>query len=93
MKITLNKPSVYECEGVMLLPGDNDVKNADKFLANKIVQADIKAGIISLEAPKPEPKIDTDAMIAIAQGDGRTTEVREAREALEAMGIKWDEAE
>lgn len=49
MKIKLNRPSVYECEGVTLMPGDNDVKNADKFLANKIVQADIAAGIVTVE--------------------------------------------
>lgn len=105
-EITLTRPSVYHSEGVRLLPGVNTVSDADfaKLSRNKIVQADINAGTLVVgheakSAPAEKPKaeavtdqtVDTAALVELAQGDGRTTEVREAREALEAMGIDWDE--
>ncbi len=54
MIIKLNRPSVYQAEGVKLVPGDNDVDPGDvkKFFANKIVKADIKAGVIEVEKAK-----------------------------------------
>jgi hypothetical protein len=50
MKITLTKPTVYECEGVVLMPGDNEVplNKAKKLLENKIVQRDVELGTIVL---------------------------------------------
>jgi len=104
-KITLTRPSVYESEGVRLMPGVNDVSDDDlaALNRNKIVRADMSAGILQVgHVSKPEPvaepapapvknETDTDALIELARGDGRTTEVREAREALEGMGIDWDE--
>lgn len=101
-KVTLTRPNVYETEGVRLLPGVNDVADNDlaRLTANKIVQKDINAGAIIVHhtsKPDPEPETDvdevahTDALIELARGDGRTTEVREARDALESMGVTWDE--
>ncbi|MBT8412479.1 MAG: hypothetical protein KJP02_11880 [Octadecabacter sp.] len=55
MQIKLNKPSVYQCEGVRLLPGMNEVDDAaaEKLLANPIVRMDLEAGTIeTVEAPK-----------------------------------------
>ena len=54
MQIELTIPTVYECEGVRLIPGMNEVADNDalaKFKANKLVKADIEAGVIVM--PKP----------------------------------------
>lgn len=63
MIIELTVPSVYESEGVRLLPGKNEVddKKAQKLLANKIVKLDIEAGKIVVEKAKPvrKPKSET----------------------------------
>lgn len=64
MKMKLNQPTVYETEGVRLMPGANDVdpKRAEKFLANKMVQADMKAGIIDVEKRgRPAKSADAEA--------------------------------
>lgn len=66
MKIKLNQPTVYQCEGVRLMPGVNDV-NADsvkRLKANKMVAADFKSGLLEevkgssakTEEPKAEDK-------------------------------------
>jgi hypothetical protein len=54
MQINLNIPTVYECEGIRLLPGSNEVDEgkAKAFLANKLVQADIDSGKLEVEKPK-----------------------------------------
>jgi len=61
MKIKLNAPSVYQCEGVRLVPGANEVDDsaAEKLLKNPLVQADIKAG--RLEVVDAKAKADADA--------------------------------
>lgn len=51
MKIKLNIPTVYQCEGVRLTPGYNDVKEGpamERFMANPLVQADIEAGTVEI---------------------------------------------
>lgn len=55
MKIKLHKPTIYRAEGVRLMPGDNEVPDVrtKKFFDNKIVQADIKAGLIEVVKGKP----------------------------------------
>ena len=55
MQIKLTAPTVYECEGIRLLPGMNEIEEGaalDRFKANKIVRADIADGLI--EMPKPQ---------------------------------------
>ena len=54
MKINLNIPTVYECEGIRLAPGSNEVDpaKAEKFLANPLVKADIDSGKLEIEKPK-----------------------------------------
>jgi len=56
MKITLNKPSIYQVGRVRLLPGDNEISGNDvmKMMQNKIVQADIAAGILTVEHDTPK---------------------------------------
>lgn len=51
MKITLNIPTIYECEGVVLVAGVNEVDNklAGKMLKNPMVQADVKSGKLTVE--------------------------------------------
>lgn len=64
MKIKLNQPTVYETEGVRLNPGANDVDaaKAEKFLANKMVKADIDAGMIEVEKRgRPAKAADAEA--------------------------------
>jgi hypothetical protein len=60
MKITLNKPTIYQVGRVRLLPGDNEVSGKDvhRMMQNKIVQADIAAGVLTVEhdAPKKATK-------------------------------------
>lgn len=58
MKITLNKPTVYQVGRVRLLPGDNDVSGKDvhRMLQNKVVQADIAAGVLTIEHEQQTPK-------------------------------------
>lgn len=62
VKITLNKPSIYECEGVIIIAGENTFESAEvkKLLANPLVQADIESGILTVvhesAAVKDEPK-------------------------------------
>lgn len=62
MQIELTIPTVYECEGVRLIPGMNEVADNDalaKFKANKLVKADIEAGVIVMPKPaKVEPKTE-----------------------------------
>ena len=52
MIIKLNRPSVYQCEGLRLVPGENEVDNdqSKKFMANKLVKKDFTSGV--LEAVK-----------------------------------------
>lgn len=55
MQIKLNKPTVYQCEGVTLMPGVNEVPDAkaEKLMANPIVRLDVEAGHLeTIEAPK-----------------------------------------
>lgn len=54
MKINLNAPTVYECEGIRLMPGTNDIDEgkAEAFLSNKLVLADIDSGKLEVEKPK-----------------------------------------
>lgn len=68
MKITLNRPSVYPFNGVMLMPGENAVsdKDAKMLLSQKGVQRDIERGILTVEKPKAgrprkEPEADPEA--------------------------------
>jgi hypothetical protein len=65
MKINLNIPTVYECEGIRLVPGTNEVdpKAAEKFLANPRVKADIDVGKLEVEKPKRgrPAKVQTEA--------------------------------
>ena len=69
MKIKLNAPTVYQCEGVRLVPGANEVDDsaAEKLLKNPLVQADIKAGRLEVVDAKAEAaaaakaKADADA--------------------------------
>lgn len=50
MKIKLNIPTVYECEGVTLVSGENEVpdKSAEKFMSNPLVKADIESGKVEV---------------------------------------------
>lgn len=66
MKIKLNQPTVYQCEGVRLMPGENEV-NADslkRLKANKMVAADFKSGLLeevkgsSAKAEEPKAKAE-----------------------------------
>lgn len=94
-KITLTRPTVYESQGVRLMPGDN-VVTADQLAAlmrNKIVVQDINLGILRVghgEAPSPAfevaPDDDIDALKALAAGDGRRADVKEARRRLAELG-------
>lgn len=58
MQIKLNKATVYQCEGVKLVPGVNEVPEdaAKKLLANKLVKADIESGVLEVEKAKPGRK-------------------------------------
>ena len=91
MKITLHTPNVYKSEGVRLLPGENQVddKKAAKFLANKIVQLDIKAGKLSVDGvvAAEEPTVtveeiavseDIDMLQELAEGDKRASVTKAA---------------
>jgi hypothetical protein len=101
-KVTLTIPSVYETEGVRLLPGVNAVTEDQlaRLTKNKHVMHDINAGVLivghkSTAAPveaKAETVVaDTDALVTLAQGDGRRKDVQDARATLEEMGINWNE--
>ena len=89
--ITLTRPAPYQCEGVTLLPGKNEVSEQDiaRLTRNKIVRRDIDAGILIIghgstpPAPAPEPEpVDMDALRELAEGDGRRKDVQEARAKL-----------
>jgi len=61
MIIKLNRPSVYQSEGLRLIAGENDVeaKAATRFMANKMVKRDFDSGV--LEEVKPAVKKSTDS--------------------------------
>lgn len=61
MKITLNKPTVYQVGRVRLMPGNNEVSGKDvhRMLQNKIVQADISAGVLTIEHEQQKPAVAT----------------------------------
>lgn len=61
MKITLNKPTVYQVGRIRLMPGDNEVagKDVHRMLQNKIVQADIAAGVLTVEHEQEKPATTT----------------------------------
>ena len=93
--ITLTRPAPYQCEGVTLLPGKNEVSEQDiaRLTRNKIVRRDINAGILkvghgeAVQTPEPvtEPPATHDpieALRELAAGDGRRKEVQEARAKL-----------
>ena len=95
--ITLTRPAPYQCEGVTLLPGDNQVTDADlaKLMRNPMVAKDINAGILkvghgeAVQTPEPvaepEPPATDDpieALRKLAAGDGRRKDVQEARAKL-----------
>ena len=91
--ITLTRPAPYQCEGVTLLPGENEVSEQDiaRLTRNKIVRRDIDAGILIIghgnaapapdAEPEPEPD-DMEALRELAEGDGRRKDVQEARAKL-----------
>jgi len=69
MIIKLNRPSVYQCEGLRLIAGENEVSadDAKKFKANKMVKRDFESGVleeVKTAAKKPaapkaeEPKAE-----------------------------------
>ena len=95
--ITLTRPAPYQCEGVTLLPGKNEVSEQDiaRLTRNKIVRRDIDAGILIIghgnaaPAPAPAPEAepapvpdDMEALRELAEGDGRRKDVQEARAKL-----------
>jgi hypothetical protein len=90
-KITLTIPSVYETEGVRLLPGVNTITSdqLDALMRNGLVVADMDAGLLVLSDDNPAPTIDAAALIEIAKGDARKSEVKDARAKLEEMGLDW----
>ena len=100
-QVTLTQPTVYEVSGVRLLPGANSVSDADfkKLQRNKLVMADIAIGTLVVSNATTEPAqvksepVTNDAgdLVALAQGDGRKAEVKDARATLEEMGIDWNE--
>ena len=55
LKITLTAPSIYEYDGLTLLPGENEVDEtaARKMLSNPTVKHAVDAGILVFEE---EPK-------------------------------------
>ena len=96
--ITLTRPAPYQCEGVTLLPGKNEVSEQGiaRLTRNKIVRRDIDAGILIIghgstapdpaPAPAPAPApVDMDALRELAEGDGRRKDVQEARAKLAEM--------
>ena len=60
MKITLNRASVYEYKGIVLVAGDNDVspEQAAMLLPEKGIgiKGDVEAGILTVHEDKPAPK-------------------------------------
>lgn len=65
--ITLTRPAPYQCEGVTLLPGRNQVSDDDiaRLTRNPLVMRDINSGILQINhmsgddpAPEPEPADD-----------------------------------
>ena len=93
--ITLTRPAPYQCEGVTLLPGDNQVTDADlaKLMRNPMVARDINVGILkvghgeAVQTPEPvaePPKMQDpiEALRELAAGDGRRKDVQEARAKL-----------
>lgn len=89
MKITLNIPSVYECEGVSLKPGANDVADnvAKKFLANKLVAADIEAGKLTVESTK---KLSKAAAKKIADDEAKALQDAADEAELERLQAEED---
>lgn len=71
------------------IPAGSVASISGDALATHDARALINAGsLIVHHAPKSEP-IDIDALRDLADGDGRTTEVREARDTLESLGETW----
>ena len=60
MKITLNRASVYEYKGIVLVAGDNEVnaeQSAMLLPKNGIgIRPDVEAGVLTLHEDKPAPK-------------------------------------
>lgn len=100
--ITLTRPAPYQCEGVTLMPGKNQVPDDSvaRLTRNKIVRRDIDAGILIIghgnSAPLPEPAPaalpdDLDTLRELAEGDGRRKDVQEARAKLAELKGKSEE--
>jgi hypothetical protein len=97
-KVTLTVPSVYEVNGVRLLPGVNNLNEDQlaRLTRNKLVMADIEAGTLVVGSAETAETIegsadpiDEAALIKAANGDARRKATQEARAALKAMGIDW----
>jgi hypothetical protein len=95
-EVTLTRPSVYEVNGVRLMPGVNTVtaEQLSRLMSNKHVAADFARGMLVKggdTSADDEPAVvdDADALVDLAQGDGRRSDVRSARATLEEMGIDW----
>jgi len=71
MIIKLNVPSVYQCEGVTLVAGENEVddKKAKKFMANKLVKADFDNGTMEEVRPKQGRKPKAESTESTEQAD------------------------
>lgn len=52
MKIILNQPTIYSCEGITIVAGENEIEESPsltKFLANPLVMLDIDSKVIEIE--------------------------------------------
>lgn len=58
MKIKYNKPNIYSCAGVRLLPGLNVLAAADydRIKAHPAFLARVESGVIELRGAAPAPK-------------------------------------
>lgn len=91
--ITLTRPAPYQCEGVTLIPGPNQVsaEDVERLTCNPLVMRDINAGILQIGhgSSEPAPVVDVvarsddlEALRELAAGDGRRKDVQEARAKL-----------
>jgi hypothetical protein len=88
--VTLTQPTVYETEGVRLLPGANSITAAqlNRLMGNKHVAADFASGLLLVDKASA-PANDVTALQEAARGDARRKATRDARAQLEAMGEVW----
>lgn len=65
MKITLNRASVYEYKGIVLIAGDNEVTDEQAVMLLPVkgigIRADVDAGVLTVHKDKPGPKPKAEA--------------------------------